>query len=89
MVPAKLSARRSAPRVLSAVVVAALALGAGVAMAPAASAQEQSTPQTLSPPTPPSPQGSGGLIVPTIIAVVLAGLVLGASAIPSKRGHQD
>jgi len=41
--------------------------------------------------TPPTVQGElkGKPILTTILLVVLAGVVVGAAAMPAKRGHQD
>jgi hypothetical protein len=73
--------------------VLVVALGA---MVPAASSLAQPNnnnkgkdPNELVAPQPAPPSKTPSTILGTLIAVALAGIVLGVNCIPSKRGHQD
>lgn len=65
-------------------VVAALALAAAATAQPNKKNVEE-------PPVPPTTNKleSPGIIVPYMLAFVLIGAIVGITAIPSKRGHQD
>jgi|GEM_PF-2528252 len=71
------------------VAAAAASVGAA-ALAPSASAQISSASENerLTPPTPGKPD-TPPAITNYLTIVVIVGAVVGASLIPSKRGHQD
>jgi hypothetical protein len=56
-----------------------------------ATASAQPSKKGEEPPIPPtiSKLEPSGIIIPYILAFILIGAVVGVSAIPSKRGHQD
>lgn len=64
-------------------VVAALALAACAAAQPKKNAEELPVPPTT------SKLEDAGIIVPYMLAFVLIGGIVGITAIPTKRGHQD
>ena len=71
--------------------VAGLTLGGAVLIAPSAAGQPQTTP----PPSRLLPPSSGGKTDSPLrfrmylLVLVIGGLMFGANAMPSKRGHQD
>ena len=69
---------------------AAVAAGTVALLAPAASAQISSSTENerLTPPTPGKPDTPPAL-TNYLTIVIIIGAVVGASLIPSKRGHQD
>ena len=63
-----------------------------LAMALAAAATAQPAKKNVEePPVPPTTTKleAPGIIVPYMLAFILIGAIVGISAIPSKRGHQD
>ena len=75
-------------------VIAPLALTIA-ALVPAASSlaqpnnQNKRDPNELIAPQPTPPSKTPSTVAGTLIALLLAGIVLGVNCIPSKRGHQD
>ena len=66
----------------------AAALLLGLAAIPAG-AQDQPKPAKLTPPTPKRSDSSPPLLWNYFVGIVIAGTVIIANLIPSKRGHQD
>ncbi len=82
--PRHSSTRGAAALILTAAALSLISLGA-----PAASAQAPSKEKRFEPPVPPAPKGSSANLAQLGTVIALAGLVLGACLIPSKRTHQD
>ncbi len=84
---------KRAPRFLAPLASFILAFGAVTALPSPALAQVNVTDTTprLTPPVPKSPEDLGAAygVFMIILGVVLLGLVVGATLIPPKRGHQD
>ncbi len=84
-------ASRTAPRRALSLVSAPIILAAVALSAPAALAQQNAadTPQSISPPLPPTKQNKPPVIMYYLLAAAIVFLVVGVNTIPSKRGHQD
>lgn len=75
-------------RLLRAGLLPALPIVAALLCAVPAEAQPGAKTQQVSPPTPKQPD-EPPIIMNYLVMLALAAAVIGANAIPSKRGHQD
>ncbi|MGE3107197.1 MAG: hypothetical protein AB7G11_02860 [Phycisphaerales bacterium] len=71
---------------LAALVIVPLASSTAVAQP---NDRNQGDPNELNAPQPSAPNKAQSTITGTLVAMALAGLVVGVNCIPSKRGHQD
>lgn len=75
---------------LCALAAMAVLVAPGLIPGSGALAQANKPPVQLAPPTPPTGQsGDGAGILTYLLAILLAGAVIGVGFLPSKRGHQD
>jgi hypothetical protein len=83
-IPARVPTRVAAvPALIAAALTAAAIPTVALAQAPNAEVLERPRPPT------PGKKDSPSVLLYYLVLVVLLGLVFGANAIPSKRGHQD